>query len=143
MQCVDGSWGTKLYNNIFINDVPFSIEIDRSSAYQHWETQNVANTVSIPKPGSELVHDSRTSLNVTQAKAAAEFVHSSDEPWIIIEGKWWRLNPNRPDFRPAARSSMLNVRGDTTQMPQADLSGTKRTAPSIGALAAELSGTTR
>ena len=143
MQCVDGSWGTKLYNNIFINDVPFSIEVDRSSTYQHRETENVANTVSIPKPDHGLVDDSKTSLDVTQTKAAAEFVRSSDEPWIIVEGKWWRLNPNRPDFRPVAKSSMLNRRGDTTQMPQADLSGAKRTVPSIGAFAAELPGTTR
>ncbi len=143
MQCVDGSWGTKLYNNIFINDVPFSIQIDRSSTYQHWETQNVANTVSIPKFAREFVDESGTNLNVTQTRAAAEFVRSSDEPWIIIEGKWWRLNPNRPDFRPLAKSSMLNRRGDTPQMPQADLLGTKRTTPSIGAFAAELSGTIR
>jgi len=133
MQCVDGSWGTKLYNNVFINDAQFSIQVDNSSAYQHQESYNVANTVSIPQQA--LTEDPTTTLKMTEAKLAAEFVRSGNEPWIIIEGKWWRLNPNRPDFRPTAASPTLSGHGYAEQMPHRDLSGEKRTAPSIGALA--------
>lgn len=143
MQCIDGSWGTMLYNNIFINDAPFSIQVDGSSAYQHRESDNVANTVSFPKSEEELTHDPAATLNVTQAKMAAEFTRSSDEPWIIIEGKWWRLNPNRPDFRPVAGSTILSGRGYGEQMPKTDLSGAKRTPPSVGALAPAPSGAAR
>jgi len=143
MQCVDGSWGTRLYNNIFINDASFSIELDKSSAYRHQESHNVANTVSLPKFEDVAIDDSTATLNVTQAKAAAGFVHASDEPWIIIEGKWWRLNPNRPDFRPVADSPMFCGHSYGEQMPKEDLSGTKRTTSSVGALAPALPGEAR
>src|SRR5215469_526770 len=129
MQCVDGSWGTRLYNNIFINDAPFSIEVDKSSAYQHQEIHNIANTVSLPKFGEGAIDDSAITLDVTQEKAAAGFVRANDEPWIIIEGKWWRLNPNRPDFRPVADSLMFCGHTYAEQIPKDDLSGTKRTKP--------------
>ncbi len=143
MQCVDGSWGTRMYNNVFINDEPFSIEIDGSSAYRQRESYNVVNTVHLPpnqySAGNEhgWGNNPNITLNVEQAKIAGEFVHASEEPWIIIDEKWWRLNPNRPDFRPAARSTLLNNRGDAQQLPEIDLSGRKRTVPSIGAYAAE------
>ena len=135
MQCVDGSWGTKLYNNVFINDAQFSIQVDNSSAYQHQESYNVANTVSILQPQRALTEAPTITLKVTESKLAVEFVRSGNEPWIIIEGKWWRLNPNRPDFRPAAASPTLSGHGYAEQMPQRDLSGARRTSPSIGALA--------
>lgn len=143
MQCVDGSLGTRLHNNIFINDAPFSIEVDKSSAYRHRESHNVANTVNSPKPEERRIDDPATTLDVTQAKAAAEFIRASDEPWIIIERKWWRLNPNRPDFRPVADSTMFGGHSYAEQLPKEDLSGTKRTTSSVGALAPAQSGAAR
>ena len=44
------------------------------------------------------------------SKAAKEFVRYSNEPWVIVDGKWWHLNPNRPDFSPRA-GSKLEVAG--------------------------------
>jgi len=46
MQCRDGSWGTKMRNNIFINDQPFSIEVDNSSIYRLDSSYNVINGLS-------------------------------------------------------------------------------------------------
>jgi hypothetical protein len=142
MQARNGSWGTKMRNNIFINDQPSSIEIYNTSIYRLDSTFNVVNTVSytgMPEPLKSLaIHlpeGPQTIAGVTQERAAKEFVRYSNEPWVVIEGKWWRLNPNRPDFRPREDSILFANWGDTKELPVHDLSGRKRTGPSMGAYA--------
>ena len=46
MQSRNGSWGTVLRNNIFINDQPFSIEIFNTSIFRLDAQFNVINTLS-------------------------------------------------------------------------------------------------
>jgi hypothetical protein len=151
LQARNGSWGVKLRNNIFINDERSSIEIFNTSIYQLDAMYNVANTVDYSdNAGDDRVTrmpDSMKALathlpdgqdaitGITRERAAKEFVRYGDEPWVIIEGKWWRLNPNRPDFRPRADSKMFANRGDAKDMPEHDLSGGNRSGTSIGAYA--------
>jgi hypothetical protein len=73
-------------------------------------------------------------MNVTQAAFAREVVRAGSEPWVIIEGGWWRLNPKRPDFRPKPGSALLVGRGDAAHMAPRDLEGRPRVAADIGAL---------
>jgi hypothetical protein len=142
MQCRNGSWGTTLRNNIFINDVPSSLEIFNTSIYRLNARFNVINTLSytgmpdalkslatIPPEGPETI------TGITREIAAPEFVRYSDEPWVIIEGNWWRLNPQRPDFRPQTNSKLFANWGDSEQRPPGDLEGRKGPNPFIGALA--------
>lgn len=142
MQCRDGSWGTRMRNNIFINDKSSSIEVDNSSIYRLDSSDSVVNTVTytdvqdgLKNLAVNLPEAPKTIDGVTQQRAASEFIRSSDEPWVIIEGKWWRLNPNRPDFRPKSDSKLFTHRGDASELPPTDLSGHRRTAPAIGAYA--------
>ena len=151
LQARNGSWGVKLRNNIFINDERSSIEIFNSSIFRLDAMYNVANTVDYsenagddkvaPMPESmkvlatHLPDGPDTITGITRERAAKEFVRFGNEPWVIIEGKWWRLNPDRPDFRPRADSKMFAHRGDTNDMPEVDLSGRKRNGASIGAYA--------
>jgi len=151
MQARNGSWGTKMRNNIFINDQAYSIEIFNTSIYRLDAAFNVANVVSyVNNAGDDNVNEMASSLKslaiqlpegpntktgITQAKAAQEFVRYGNEPWVIIEGKWWRLNPNRPDFRPSADSKLFANWGDAANIPERDLAGNKRNGASIGALA--------
>ena len=46
MQARNGSWGTQMHNNIFINDQASSIEIYDTSIYRLDSSFNVANVVS-------------------------------------------------------------------------------------------------
>lgn len=142
MQCRNGSWGSKMRNNIFINDKPSSIEIDNSSVYRVDSSDSVINTLAytdiqdaLKSLAVDLPEGSKTISEITQAQAADEFVHPSNEPWVIIEGKWWRLNPNRPDFHPKPNSKLFTHWGDATELPPTDLSDHRRSAPSIGAYA--------
>jgi hypothetical protein len=132
-------------NNIFINDQPFSIEIFNTSILGLDARFNVINTLSYTGMPEELKglavvlpEGPESSSGVTREKAAAEFVRYGDEPWVLIEGNWWRLNPNHPDFRPKSTSNLLARRGDTRQMPSHDLYGRKHRGAFIGALAPAL-----
>jgi hypothetical protein len=142
MQCRNGSWGTRLYNNIFINDEPSSIEIFNTSIYQLEAAFNVFRTVSYPG-AVEPLRSLAVSLpegpsnvsGITLERAAAQFVRYGQEPWVTISGNWWQLSANRPDFRPKVGSTLFGRRGDAKQLPLRDVLGKKRKKPSIGALA--------
>jgi len=151
MQARNGSWGTKMRNNIFINDQANSIEIYDTSIYRLDASFNVANVVSYhTSAGDDHVKEMPSSLKslaiqlpegpntisgITQERAAKEFVRYGNEPWVIIEGKWWRLNPDRPDFRPRADSKLFANWGDANEGPARDLAGNERSGTSIGAFA--------
>jgi hypothetical protein len=151
MQSRNGSWGTELRNNILINDQPSSIEVFNTSIYRFDALFNAVNTVAYHEnDGGDAVRampDSMKALathlpegpgiitGITQDRAAKEFVRYGNEPWVVIEGKWWRLNPNRPDFRPRGDAKLLVGWGDASNLPQRDLAGRKRDKPSLGAFA--------
>jgi len=139
----NGSWGTRARNNVFINDGGPSVELHPTGIWRFEAGRNVLNTlayegraaalrslaVSLPdEPGSTLA--------VTRTRFTADVVQSSEEPWVILEKAWWKLNPKRPDFHPQKRSSLLAGRGDPKEMPTADLDGKKRTTADIGCYAA-------
>ncbi|MDQ6654118.1 MAG: right-handed parallel beta-helix repeat-containing protein [Acidobacteriota bacterium] len=141
MQSRNGSWGTVMRNNVFINDQPSSIEIFNTSIFRLDARFNVINTLSytgMPEAlkvlAVALPEGADTSSGITREKIAGEFVRYGEEPWVIIEGNWWRLNPERPDFRPRAGSKLLARRGDARELPPRDLAGSLRHGPSIGAL---------
>lgn len=151
MQARNGSWGTKMRNNILINDESSSIEIYDTSIYRLDAGFSVANTVAFdstaggdevkPMPVSlkslaiHLPEGPDTITGITLERAAKEFVRYGSEPWVIIEGKWWRLNPNRPDFHPRAHSKLFANWGDAKDLAPKDLEGQVRNGPSLGALA--------
>jgi hypothetical protein len=142
MQCRNGSWGTKMRNNIFINDQAASLEIFNTSIYRldsDFDVINTLNYVAVSKElkslATRLPEGTQTISGITREKAAREFVRYGNEPWVIIDGKWWRLNPNRPDFRPRARSKLFAHWGDSVELPRKDLTGRDRKDVSIGALA--------
>lgn len=142
MQCRNGSWGTLMRNNIFINDQPESIEIFNTSIFRLDARFNVINTLSytampavLKKLAVALPEGPDTISGMTRSRLANEFVRYGEEPWVIIEGNWWRLNPQRPDFRPKKTSAVLSRRGDASQLPAHDLFGNKNRNVFIGAVA--------
>ncbi|MGC2196118.1 MAG: right-handed parallel beta-helix repeat-containing protein [Terriglobales bacterium] len=142
MQCRNGSWGTKMRNNIFINDQSSSIEVYNSSIYRldsAFDVINALHYVDLPETlkslATRLPEDAQTITGITQEKAGKELVRYGSEPWVILDGKWWRLNPNRPDFRPRPVSKLFTHWGDRTELPRRDLAGRPRKDASLGALA--------
>jgi hypothetical protein len=149
---VNGSYGCRLRSNILINDADASVDVDASSVLRLDAGHDVINTVryrSAPfnHPGTAPLapairalatsppEGNQTSLGVTRRKIRSDFVAYGEEPWVIIDGSWWRRNPKRPDFRPRSRSSLLAGKGDPGELAPLDLEGRARKDADIGALA--------
>jgi hypothetical protein len=139
----NGSWGTRAYNNVLVNDETPSVELHNTSIWRFDAGHNVLNAVSYEGPAAgmkslaiSLPDGPSSALGVTQRAIAGSFVHPGDEPWVILEGSWWKLNPKRPDFHPRPTGTLLAGRGDPRQLPRADLDGKPRAHADIGAYAA-------
>ena len=140
MQCRHGSWGTKMRDNILINDKASSIEIDNSSIYLLDSSESVIKTLvytdvkdGLKSLAIHLPQGLNTVSGITQERAAQEFVRFNSEPWVIIDGKWWRLNPNRPDFHPKHDSKLLTHPGDPKELNRNSILGRRQASPFLGA----------
>jgi hypothetical protein len=138
-----GSWGTRAHNNIFMNDANPAVELHPTGIWRFDGKRNVLNTISYEGRAAglralaiSLPDEPGSVIAVARARVSAEVVQSSEEPWVIIEKGWWKLNPRRPDFHPQKTSTLLAGRGDPKDMPPNDLDGKKRTAADIGCYAA-------
>jgi hypothetical protein len=139
----NGSWGTRAYNNVLVNDELPSIELNNTSIWRFDGAYNVLDQVSYEGPAAglkslaiSLPDGPRSMIGVTRQALSTNFVRPGEEPWVILEGTWWRLNPRRPDFHPRAGAGLLAGRGDARSMPRADLDGKPRSKADIGAYAA-------
>jgi len=155
---VNGSWGNRVRNNVLINDEPSSMEISSTSIYRLDSDYNVLNAVryvgvSIHSVAEQWPYEGATDMeagfkalavrldegghsvfDVTRARAAEEFVRYGEEPWVLVEGGWWRRNPARPDFRPRPDSRLLSGHGDAGEQAPRDLYGARGKDADIGAL---------
>lgn len=138
----NGSWGTRAFNNVLVNDEFPSVELLNTSIWRFEGRHNVLDKVNYQGPAAALkklaiaLPDERHShTGVKRSALDKSFVRPSDEPWVFIEGNWWKLNPKRPDFHPRA-AGMLAGKGEPTNQPKADLEGKRRTKADIGAYVA-------
>ena len=122
----NGSWGMRARDNIVVNDGGNSIEVFNTSVYRLDSGRNVAGRVAYIAGGEEgrvpmaealktlavaLDEANHSTLGLTRADLAPEFVRYGEEPWVVMDGHWWRLNPERPDFRPRPGSGLPGGRG--------------------------------
>jgi hypothetical protein len=138
-----GSWGNVLRNNVALNDLTETLDISNTSIYKTDSGYNVLNKVTYNDMAEDLKalavsldEKNHSTTGITLEKAAPEFVKMGTQPWVIIEGNWWRLNPNRPDFHPKKGSKLLGGTGDSKQLPPSDIDGAGRPAADVGAYAA-------
>jgi hypothetical protein len=139
----NGSWGTRARNNVFLNDDRPSVELHPTGIWRLDAGRNVLNTVAYEGQAGalrslavSLPDEPGSTLTVSRSRFAADVVQASEEPWVILEKAWWKLNPRRPDFHPQKTSSLLAGRGDAKETPGVDLDGKTRTTADIGCYAA-------
>lgn len=140
----NGSWGSRVRNNVLINEVGPSIELTSTGIWRFDGARNVIGSVSYEGAAAalkslalSLPEESGSALGVSRSRLTSLVSKDSDEPWVILENGWWKLNPKRPSFRPRAGASLLAGRGDPRESPRADCDGKKRQAADIGAFAVE------
>lgn len=138
----NGSFGTRVRNNVFLNDASPSVEIHPTAIWRLDAGRNVLNTIAYEGSAAalqplavSLPSEPGSTLGVARPRFGADVVRSSEEPWIVLEKSWWKLNPARPDFHPQKTSSLLAGKADPKEMPQTALDGAKRTTADIGCYA--------
>ncbi|HVY48104.1 MAG TPA: right-handed parallel beta-helix repeat-containing protein, partial [Minicystis sp.] len=138
----NGSWGTRAFDNVLYNESDPSIEVAPTGIYRTDAGSNVVNTVSYEgtaaalKPTALRLPDAnRTVVGVTPREMTAEFERAGDEPWVVVEGGFWHLNPARPSFRPRKQGRLLAGQADRSELPPRDMTGKRRATADIGALA--------
>ncbi|MFT3774781.1 MAG: right-handed parallel beta-helix repeat-containing protein [Minicystis sp.] len=136
----NGSWGTRAYNNVLVNDEFPSVELLNTSIWRFEGRSNVLDRVNYEGPASwlktlalSLPDGAHSATGIKQSALATSFVKPGQDPWVIINGKWWSLNPSRPDFHPRPTAVLLAGRGDPNNMPKTDLDGKPRAKSDIGA----------
>jgi hypothetical protein len=141
LQSTHGSFGTRAFNNVLINDRAPSLEVSDTSIPGFEARQNLLNTIEYDKVNESLKTLAKVlpeaGSNVTgvsRARFATEVVRYGEQPWVVLEGSWWRLNPMRPDFRPRRGSRLLVGVGDPNELPSMDLLGVPRKGADLGAL---------
>ncbi len=142
LQFRNGSWGNRVRNNVLVNDGGPALQVYNTSVYRLDSTANVVGrlddtgmSADVKTLATRLDAVPGSLLDETRASLGAEFVRDGDQPWVLVEGTWWRLNPERPDFRPRPGSRLAGW-GDASDLPARDLSGTARVLPDAGAFAA-------
>jgi hypothetical protein len=138
----NGSWGTRAYNNVLINDAFPSVELVATSIFRFDGAYNVldrvnyeGNAAALKSLATVLPDGPDSVVGISRRMLAPSFVSASDEPWVVFEGSWWKLNPKRPDFHPRPISPVLSGKGDPRNMPKVDIDGKKRVKADIGAYA--------
>jgi hypothetical protein len=136
----NGSWGNVLRNNIVLNDLTESLDISNTSVYKTDSGWNVLNKVALNDMAETMLglavamdEKNHSTANAALDKAAPDFVRMNTQPWIIVEGNWWRLNPDRPDFHPKKGSELLVGTGESKQLPPRDIDGAARKSADMGA----------
>ena len=138
----NGSWGTRAFNNVLINDDFDAVELLNTSIWRFESGRNVISKVHYEGSAARLkdlaisLPDGAHSVSgITLAALAGSFTAAGDEPWVLLDAKWWRLNPKRPDYRPRTTAVLLAGRGDDHNLPRLDLDGRRRAKADVGAYA--------
>ena len=138
----NGSWGTRAFNNVLINDEHDAIELLNTSIWRFESARNVISKVhyegsaaSLKELAISLPDGPHSVSGIGLPALAPSFLSANEEPWVILDAKWWKLNPKRPDYRPRTTAVLLAGRGDERNQPKLDLDGKRRARADIGAYA--------
>ncbi len=124
-------------NNIIARARDDAYEILDTSSQGLVSGYNYCYALTIENPELAVSLDADASLTgFTIDEALTHFVAPGFAEWVSPDGAWYRLNPERPDFRLAPASPLIDA-GDPAYMPTLDLFGVRRVQAGIGALGEE------
>jgi hypothetical protein len=136
----NGSWGTRAYNNVFLNDEVPSIELSPTAIWRFEASNNVLDRVTYEGAAERLKSlalalpdGSHSVTGISRRILAPSFIRPSDQPWVLLDGSWWYLNSQRPDYHPRASGVLLAGKAQARNSPKTDLDGRPRSSADIGA----------
>lgn len=131
IQCRNGSFDNRFFANIAIHAGP-GLWFTPDSVPGLESRGDLLGAIEMdPAPEkmvtlAALMPDRGSRVGLTRDEVAKGFVAPSREPWVIVEGDWWQLNPKRPDFHPKP-SAGWSVDASLPK-PKRDLEGAARAA---------------
>lgn len=121
----------EIFNNIIIRDRFDAYEIAyRSSDGLQSGHNYYSERYEDETPPASPEQNSITGFSVDEG--LSQFMNPNFEPWIIEDGVWFSLNPNRPDYRPIGGSVLIRG-GNPDIVIMYDLDGALRIGTEIGA----------
>ncbi|MDX2051539.1 MAG: right-handed parallel beta-helix repeat-containing protein [Polyangiaceae bacterium] len=139
LQSVNGSWGTRVFNNVLINDSGSALEVDNTSIYRFEASHNIITRIEYSN-GSEKLKALATAapelnaqLDVEFSDIKSAFLRPGLDAWLTADLR--SLSPNRPDFRPNRERSEVLLRVNPKEVEAFDLLGVERKPPLLGAFA--------
>ncbi len=122
-----------VFNNVIIRERDDAYELANHSGEGLQSGHNYYSArYDAESPEASAETNSITGFSI--AEGLAQFIKPNFETWILEEGGWPVLNPNRPDFRPTANSILLTA-GNPAYTSALDLLGQLRVGTEIGAYA--------
>lgn len=125
-----------VYNNIIVRNRADAYEIGARSGQGLRSGANYYFALSIfDSPGVIAIDTDANSGSVTGfsvSEALANFTTPNANDWVLLNGQWPQLSPNRPDFRPL-EDSILAQMANVSYMPATDFTGSLRSGSTIGA----------
>lgn len=130
IQCRNGSFGNRFAGNIAIHGRGPGLWFTPDSVPGLESRGDVMGALEMDPPPREmlslaaLMPERGSRVGVSRDEVVKGFSAPSREPWVILLGDWWALNPDRPDFHPK-KSAGWTV-DPSIALPKRDLDGRSR-----------------
>lgn len=122
-----------VFNNVIIRERDDAYEL-ANHAGEGLQSGNNYYSARYDEESPEASPESNSITGFTVAEGLAQFSNPNFEAWIVEDGAWPVLNPNRPDYHPVAGSVLLTG-GNPDYHSVLDLAGQPRVGTEIGAFA--------
>ncbi len=122
-----------VFNNIIIRERDDAYELANHSG-EGLQSGHNYYFARYDEESTEASPETNSITGFSVAEGLAQFIKPNFEAWILEEGGWPVLNPNRPDYHPAANSILLTA-GNPAYTSALDLLGQLRVGTEIGAYA--------
>jgi hypothetical protein len=122
---------TVQYVGISAHSIPYVVGAKSASNASPFKSSEMAP--ELKKLATNLDEANHSVTGITRERIAKEFVNYNEQPWVIVEGETWKLNPSRPDFHPRPDSQLLYGAGTKKQNSKTNLAGESRGRANIGA----------
>ncbi|MBZ0316743.1 MAG: right-handed parallel beta-helix repeat-containing protein [Anaerolineae bacterium] len=122
-----------VFNNVIIRERDDAYEL-ANHAGEGLQSGNNYYSARYDEESPEASPESNSITGFTVAEGLAQFSNPNFEAWIVEDGTWPALNPNRPDYHPVA-GSVLVTGGNPDHSSVLDLTGQPLVGTEIGAFA--------
>lgn len=140
IQTRNGSWGNRFLSNVAVHGRGPGLWITADSIDGTEAKGNIMGTIQLDEGArgmaklAKLMPAAGSKIDVPYSAVVESLVAPSAEPWVVLDGGWWKPAPKRPRYSPKASAALFAPAGATPSVAL-DLSGRERPSDIPGAFA--------